>query len=162
LDQRRHSIASKAKETGPRIGDRTKEVYLPWAVLFIGTIVLFAGCAVGVLRERSEERQQEFKNDNRDRIGALIAAYPGDNGGISLSLLLVDPSSLSSVEGFSGRTGKLVLTPMGMDSVILFFPDQATFDNAFSVQQFSSKDTVAVSVESGHVLPGTLEVVLVG
>jgi hypothetical protein len=124
--------------------------------LFLG------GCVIALVREGLSDRNASLERSSVDIIELVVRTYGSDEGPISLSLFISEPGLLLSNSEVEGWTGRASLTVMGSDTFHIHFPDRESFHTADEASSRAERRVVPVSLGDGSVVPGVLEVVVLG
>ncbi len=135
---------------------------MPLLLLVLGAAGLIIGCSVAYFRDQQNERRAEMGSDLDSAPQALVSVYGAEGGALSYDLFTSRPDLMSEAEPLMGRTGKVTISPMGMDSYTTFFPDKASFDRAAGGSGQTIIEVVPLDIGGGKVIPARMEVVLVG
>ncbi len=134
----------------------------PLLVLIVASLVLIGGCVVAVLREKVSDGNEGLKRSSIDIMEVVIGTYGSYGGPISLTLFISEPDLLLSRSELDGRTGRSSLMVNGQDPHHIYFPDEEGFRSGGTTSAKTYSKPIAVNMGDGRVVPGRLEVVIVG
>lgn len=142
----------------PPIGRETR----PFIILSVAALVFMGGCVAAVVRESLSDRYEGLERSSDDILEIVVRTYGSDGGSLSLTLFIAEPDLLRSQDGVDGRTGRASLEVEGGGTYIIHFPDRERFERTGTDTARTNSMTVPVRAVDGSVVPGRLEVVVVG
>jgi hypothetical protein len=127
-------------------------------MIAIGLIILIVGCGTAIYRDQEVEKETELDRDLRNLVREITTDFSSASGSLSISLL-----GTSSIDLEDGRSAKIRVETMEGDELVIFLPDEEAYqkmsDNGKRSEMWRS---VPVATNDGKVLPGKLEVTLIG
>jgi hypothetical protein len=127
-------------------------------MIALGLIILIAGCGTAIYRDREVEKETELDKDLNDLMREITTEYNSGSGAVSISKL-----GISNIDLENGRSARIRVETMEGEELQIFLPDEETFlERSDNGKGSEIKKTVPVATDDGKVLPGKLEVTLIG
>jgi hypothetical protein len=127
-------------------------------MIAIGLIILVAGCGIAIYRDQEVEKETELDRDLRDLVRKVTTEFSSGSGALSISML-----GTSSIDLKDERSAMIRVETMRGDELVIFLPDEETFQEMSENGKRSDiQRPHPVATDDGKVLPGKLEVTLIG
>jgi hypothetical protein len=128
------------------------------AMIAFGLVILVIGCSVAVYRDREAEKESELDRELMEMVNEITTDFAAGSGALSLTRL-----STGTIRIDEGRSARIMVETMKGDELVIHIPDEGTFQEMTEDGKSSSmKKSVPVATNDGRVLPGKLEVTLLG
>jgi len=128
-------------------------------LIALGLVILIAGCAVAVYRNGQAGTEKE-KDRQADDIAVLIASdFGSGSGALSMTKL---GAGYQDIDVKDGRSAMIHVETMDGDNITLYLPDKGTFEDNGNKDLSMASKVLPVFTDDGRVVPGKLEVTVVG
>ncbi|MGA1793881.1 MAG: hypothetical protein ACMUHM_08020 [Thermoplasmatota archaeon] len=127
-------------------------------MIALGLVILIAGCAVAVYRSGQDGTGSE--DHQADDIARRITSDFGSGAG-ALSMTKLG-AGYQNIEVADGKSVMIRVETMDGDEITLYLPDKDTFEENSDKAPSSANSSLPISTDDGRIVPGKLEVKVVG
>ncbi|MGA1820334.1 MAG: hypothetical protein ACMUHU_04920 [Thermoplasmatota archaeon] len=122
-------------------------------------MILIAGCAVAVYRSGQDGAGSGGGNQADDIARSIASDFGSGAGALSMTKL---GAGYQDIEVADGTSVMIRVETMDGDEITLYLPDKATFEKDPNGDMSTVKNALPISTDDGRVVPGKLEVRVVG
>ena len=120
---------------------------------------MIAGCGVAVYRNGQSGDVNDRDRQTEDVIRSITSDFSSGSGALSMTRL---GTGYDRIEIKDGRTAMIQVQTMGGDGITLYIPDLDTFESMNGEDTSIRSRFLPVSTDDGMVVPGRLEVTIIG
>ncbi|MGA1873370.1 MAG: hypothetical protein ACMUHY_06830 [Thermoplasmatota archaeon] len=128
-------------------------------MIAIGIVVLLAGCGVAVYRSGLEASGSGRDRELEDMVSEITSDFGSGSGALSMTKLGTGYGMIGIKDG---KSAMIFVETMDGDSLTLYIPDKETYEARYGDGSVHTSTKVPISTDDGMVVPGKLEVTLVG
>ncbi|MBN1389410.1 MAG: hypothetical protein JXA22_02090 [Candidatus Thermoplasmatota archaeon] len=124
-----------------------------------GLVVLLAGCSVAIYRSWHENDGPDRDSEAEDLLTTVSNDFISGSGALSLSRLA---SGYDRIDIGDGRSVRIRVETIDGSGLTIYIPDRETFEKKDIGDTTPLIKVLPISMDDGRVIPGRLEVMLVG
>lgn len=128
-------------------------------LMTVGFVILLSGCGIAVYRSGHEDSSKDRDIEAEKVLERVSNSFISGSGALSLSGL---DSGYDRIDMGGGRSAMIKVETMDGSGLTLYLPDKDTFEKKDKGEGNTASRILPVSLDDGTVVPGRLEVVLVG
>jgi len=128
-------------------------------MIVLGLLILIAGCAVAVYRNGQAGTENDKDRQAEDIAGRIASDFGSGSGALSMTKL---GAGYQDIGVKSGRSAMIHVETMDGDEITLYLPDKGTFEDNGNKDMSTASRVLPVFTDDGRIIPGNLEVTVVG